>query len=89
MQVSVSVDGVEHSISPTAGDLVRLERHYQISAAQLDDEHVTVEHVLFIAWNALRRTKAIPDELDFESFIDLADVPRGGSLVPPAPLPQT
>lgn len=89
MQVSVSVDGVEHSISPTAGDLVRLEREYSISAAQLDDDAITVEHVLFIAWSALRRTKAIEPDLDFDSFIDLADVPRGGSLVPPAPLPQT
>jgi len=89
MQVSVSVDGVEHSISPTAGDLVRLEREYQISAAQLDDEHVTVEHVLFIAYSALRRTHVLDDAMSFDQFIDLADVPRGGSLTPPAPLPQT
>lgn len=89
MQVSVSVDGIEHSITPTAGDLVRLEREYEISAAQLDDSNVTVEHVLFIAWSALRRTKAIDLDLDFDSFIDLADVPKGDALRPPAPLPQT
>ena len=88
MQISVLVDLVEHEISPTAGDLVRLEREYGISAATLSESTVSVEHVLFLSWSALRRTGVLDRELSFDSFIDLADVPESTS-VPPAPLPQS
>jgi hypothetical protein len=87
--VSVAVDGVEHEVVPTAGDLVRLERQYGISAASLDESTVRVEHVLYIAFTALRRRGAISEELSFDDFIDLADVPDSAPLDPPPPLQQT
>jgi hypothetical protein len=88
MQISVAVDGTEHAVSPTAGDLVRLERQYGISAASLSESSITIEHVLFIAWTALRRSGAIDIE-DFDAFIDIADVPDSSSLDPRPPLQQT
>lgn len=89
MIVTVAVDGIEHSISPTAGDLVRLERQYDLPASQLNEANVRVEHVLFLAWTALRRDHVIDESITFDTFIDLADVPEAGSLRPPAPLPPT
>ena len=88
MEISVLVDSVEHKISPTAGDLVRLERQYSISAASLSEDNVTVEHVLFLSWSALRRGGVVDRELDFDSFIDLADVPESQDS-PLTPLPES
>jgi hypothetical protein len=88
VEISVLVDSVEHKITPTAGDLVRLEREYSISAASLAEDTVTVEHVLFLSWSALRRTGLLDREIDFDAFIDLADVPESNQF-PPPPLPES
>lgn len=91
MNVEVEVDGVSHSVEPTAGDLVRLEREYGVTMAQLDAESVSIEHVLFLAFVGLRRVGVIDrDTVDFDRFLDLADVPNAGTeYPPPSPLPVT
>lgn len=87
MQITVRVNGVEHEISPTAGDLVRLERQFKISAASMTEETTTVEHVMFLSWAALRRTEVLSRELEFDEFLDIADTPEGSTLNPPPPPP--
>ena len=87
MQVKVLVDGQEKSVVPTAGDLVRLEREYGVAASKLDEENVTIEHVLFLSWCSLRRTGAVPREMTFDEFLDVADTPGGGVLDDPPPPP--
>ena len=88
MKVDVLVDGIVHTVAPTAGDLVRLEREYGITAGSMDEKTTSVEHVLFLAWTGLRRTGVVDRELTFDDFLDLADVPEDGpTMDPPPPLP--
>ena len=90
MKVDVVVDGVVHAIAPTAGDLVRLEREYGITAGSMDETTTSVEHVLFLAWAGLRRTGVVDRELSFDDFLDLADVPEAGhTMDPPIPPPPS
>lgn len=86
--IVVLVDGEEYQTVPTAGDLARLERHFGISASGLTPDSMSVEHVLFLAWNGMRRQKLGP-EMTFDEFLDRADtsdeVDAGN---PPEPLPR-
>jgi hypothetical protein len=83
MKLSISIDGVTHVVAPKPGDLVRLERQYDISAVSLD-ETSKLEHILFLAWVGLHREGVYPG--DFEEFLDVADMVDGETpLAPPTP----
>lgn len=83
MQLLVTLDGVEHSVTPKPGDLVRFERQYDMSASTLDDD-TRLEYVFYIAWCALKRTGVFAG--DFEEFLDLADMGEEvAPLEPPKP----
>lgn len=81
--ITVSVDGVPHGITPTAGDLVRLEREYQIVAAEMSVETMSVEWVMFLAFVGLKRQKVI--EMSFDEFLDVADTVDEELDPPPLP----
>lgn len=80
MEIRVTVDGTEHVVRPTAGDLVHLERAYDMSASTLTETTARVEHVLYLAWRGLRRAGLL--DLDFDTFVDLADIPQEPASVP-------
>lgn len=71
MKLKIDIDGNNYEVTPKPGDLVRLERAYDISASSLG-EGMKVEHVLFLAWTALHRAGTYTE--DFETFLDVADV---------------
>lgn len=83
--ITVIVDGTTHVVHPTAGDLVRLEREFQIVASSMTEENTSVGQIMFLAWAACRRTGVIARELTFDEFLDLADngPPADPSLPPP------
>lgn len=84
MRLIITINGVQHEVTPKPGDLVRFERQYDVAASTLD-ENARLEYVFFIAWCAMKRIGTFTGE--FEEFLDLADV--GGDstpLDPPAPL---
>lgn len=88
MDISIAIDGKEHTIEPTPGDLVRLERRFSISAANMSEDNVTVEQVMFLAFSVLKRTKVIEvDDGDdgFEWFLDHVDQPQVQGESPLAP----
>lgn len=80
MEIRVSVDGTDHVVRPTAGDLVHLERAYDMSASSLTEDTARVEHVLFLAWRGLQRARLV--DVDFDTFVDLADIPQEPTSVP-------
>jgi hypothetical protein len=90
MEISVLVDSVPHAIKPSAGDLVRLEREYGIKPHDMAEETFLLEHVMYLAYRCLRRTRALSDEVTFDGFLDLADVEDedGPLTVPLPPLPS-
>lgn len=61
------LDGSDKLITAIAADLIAFETKFDISIARLDKE-VRLTHLLFIAWNAEKRTKAT--ELDFEGWAE-------------------
>jgi|TARA_R110000803_G_scaffold127414_2_gene194855 hypothetical protein len=82
--ITISVDGVDHVVETTAGDLVRLEREYQIKAAEMSVESMSVEWVMFLAFVGLKRQKVI--EMSFDEFLDVADTVEEELDPPPLPL---
>lgn len=84
--IKVTVDGEAHEVTPTAGDLVRLEREFGIAASSLTPESTRVEWVMFLAFHALRR-KGI-EVGTFDDFLDRADTVTGDDdSNPSTPLP--
>jgi hypothetical protein len=85
VRLSVLLDGVSHEVTPIAGDLVHFERQFgePVSLA-MSGEHPRLEHVLFLAWRGLVRTKQY--EGTFDEFLEVADTPQEPDLIPP-PLP--
>lgn len=70
MQINLQTtfnDGTKKTISATAADLVAFEAKYDLSVARLEKE-VKLTHLLFLAWNAERRTKATA--LEFEPWVE-------------------
>jgi hypothetical protein len=62
------LDGSKTEVRPSPGDIVRFERHFDMAIAGLE-QGARLEHVLFLAWTALRRTGQ--EERDFEEFLDV------------------
>lgn len=70
MQINLQVtfdDETAKTVSATAADLVAFETKFDLSVSRLQSE-VKLTHLLFIAWNAERRTKATA--LSFEEWTD-------------------
>ena len=61
------LDGSDKLITAIAADLIAFETKFDISIARLDKE-VRLTHLLFIAWNAEKRTKST--ELEFEAWTE-------------------
>lgn len=79
--ITIAVDDVEHTVETTAGDLVRLEREYQIKAAQMSVETMSVEWVMFLAFVGLKRQGVIT--MTFDEFLDCADTVGADDETPP------
>lgn len=84
--LTVTIDGVAHVATPTAGDLVKFERQYDMAAGAIESAGGRVEHVLFIAWAALTRTGTYTGT--FEQFVDAADMDQDRQPDPPPVLPR-
>lgn len=87
--ITITIDGTRHELAPTAGDLVRMEREFDMPASALTEETARTEHVMFLAWCAAKRTGLYADE--FDAFLDHADTANragadtsGNDLPPPA-----
>ena len=65
--LTVTIGDVSHEVRTTPGDLVRLERQFNISAAELE-AHARLEHMMFLAYVGLKREGKY--EHDFETFLD-------------------
>lgn len=61
------LDGTEKLVTAQAADLIAFETKFDLSVARLDKE-VKLTHLLFIAYNAEKRTKAT--DLEFEPWIE-------------------
>lgn len=70
MQLAITVDGKTEHVTATPGDLVRLERQFNIAASQLD-ENTKLEYVLFLGYSALKRTGKY--EGTFDEFLDVVE----------------
>lgn len=79
--ITIAVDDVEHVVQTTAGDLVRLEREYDIKAADMSVDTMSVEWVMFLAYVGLKRQKVIT--MTFDEFLDSADTVGDDSDDPP------
>lgn len=84
--VTVTVDGSTLTATPTAGDLVKFERHFDMAAGQIESAGGRVEHVMYIAWAALTRTGAYAGT--FDQFVDAADMEQDTAPNPPPGLPR-
>lgn len=82
----MTVDGVTHEVTPTAGDLVRLEREFGIVASSMTEENTSITWIMFLAFAGLKRTKALEPDVTFDDFLDRADT-GAGSEDPTPPLP--
>lgn len=87
-QLSITyADGRVEPIDIKMSDLVHFERRFGMSFSEVEKEP-RMDHILFLAWNALRRTgretSSYDDWLDeVEDFETEADAPVP-SLPPPA-----
>lgn len=64
--------GETATVETKAGDLIRLERQFQLSVGEIfGTKRPKLEHVWFLAWTALRRDT--PELPDFEDWIDTVD----------------
>lgn len=61
------LDETEKLVTALAADLIAFEAKFDLSIARLDKE-VRLTHLLFIAWNVEKRTKAT--ELEFEAWTE-------------------
>ena len=61
------LDGSDKLVTALAADLIAFEAKFDLSIARLDKE-VRLTHLLFIAWNVEKRTKAT--ELEFEAWTE-------------------
>lgn len=61
------LDGTEKLVTALAADLIAFEAKFDLSIARLDKE-VRLTHLLFIAWNVEKRSKAT--ELEFEAWTE-------------------
>lgn len=75
-------DGSKHDAVVKASDLVAFERKFGIA---WPGDDARLEHVLFVAWNALRRAGDTAEDFDawIEAGVDIAD--DEGAAVPLAP----
>lgn len=64
MQLEVEfLDGTQKDIKVIMADMVKFESEYSISIAKLGQE-MKVTHLLWLAWVALKREKAVTAEFD-------------------------
>lgn len=69
MRFTVTVNGKQHEVTPSPGDLVRFEREYDKPVSVLDDEsQLRTEYVYYIVYSALKRKGQF--EGDFDTFLD-------------------
>lgn len=61
------LDGTEKQVTAQAADLVAFEARFDLSIARLEKE-VKLTHLLYIAWNVEKRTKATG--LEFEEWTE-------------------
>lgn len=61
------LDGTDKPITAVAADLIAFEAKFDLSIARLDKE-VKLTHLLYIAYNVEKRTKAT--DLDFDSWVE-------------------
>lgn len=86
MKLSVQLGDDLAEVTPIAGDLVHFERQFgEAASLAMSVEHPRIEHVLFLAWRGLVRTKRY--EGTFDDFLEVADMPQEASPVPPPPPP--
>lgn len=78
--LALTVDGVAFNVSPSPGDLVKLERKYEISAGELDDS-ARVEWIMFLAYSCLKRTDRTT--LSFDEFLDVVEMEEKEESSPP------
>lgn len=59
MEITLELTGGETLVArPAPGDFVRFERHFDLPISVLDDPRkVRIDHTLFLAWSALKRTQ--------------------------------
>ncbi len=68
MQLEVELnDGSKKDVKVIMADMVRFESQFNISIAKLGQE-MKVTHLLWLAWSALTREKAI--SIDFDKWIE-------------------
>ena len=70
MQINLHItftDKTEVEVVAVAADIVAFENHFDMSIAKLEKE-VRLTHLLFIAYNQQRRTKAT--DLDFDKWVE-------------------
>lgn len=73
MQINLLIkyaDKTEKQVTATAADLLAFETHFDLSVAKLEKE-VRLTHLLFLAWNVEKRTKAT--NLEFEPWVETVD----------------
>lgn len=59
----VFLDGSKKKVSAVAADLIAFESHFDLSITSLEKD-LRLTHLLFIAWNVLKRTGQTADEFD-------------------------
>ena len=59
----VFLDGTKKQVSAVAADLIAFESHFDLSITSLEKD-LRLTHLLFIAWNVLKRTGQTADEFD-------------------------
>lgn len=59
----VFLDGSKKQVSAVAADLIAFESHFDLSITSLEKD-LRLTHLLFIAWNVLKRTGQTSDEFD-------------------------
>jgi hypothetical protein len=86
MKLSVTyLDGRSEEVTLTPGDLIAFERKFDLSFAAVEKDP-RMEHVVFLAWNGLRRTGR--ETRSFDEFIDdVGDFNSGGEGERPLPPP--
>ena len=66
----IYADGTEVEVSAGASDFIRFERQYD-RPFFVDGEDRRVEHMIWLGWAALRRSR--PETADFDSWMDSVD----------------
>lgn len=78
-----SSDGATEQVVAGPADMIALERHYNISTGSMQDPTASrIEYLAYLAWSALRRTRAgVPD---FDAWLATLDDLESSKAADPA-----